>query len=364
MFFGDISIHALLAESDRWGSSQWLLPTRISIHALLAESDVAFVGFLLGLLQFLSTLSLRRATIILTALLIPPTKFLSTLSLRRATHLFASSGVDFAISIHALLAESDTMPGVRHISKTISIHALLAESDLGIPLLCLAIHNFYPRSPCGERPTLTFPGFGMEIISIHALLAESDSMMQSTGVILILFLSTLSLRRATKIKHVRLRKRVDFYPRSPCGERRILSPQTMRWLVFLSTLSLRRATPPPCGIPDREGISIHALLAESDVDLFHVCTSLVVFLSTLSLRRATANVDGLLCVVSISIHALLAESDGVASRRAVQVIDISIHALLAESDGQVQAAIIAFRQFLSTLSLRRATFGIDRLHNT
>ena len=33
------------------------------------------------------------------------------------------------ISIHALLAESDTMPGIGHISEP----------------------NFYPRSPCGER---------------------------------------------------------------------------------------------------------------------------------------------------------------------------------------------------------------------
>ena len=35
-------------------------------------------------------------------------------------------------------------------------------------------------------------------ISIHALLAESDSMMLSMGAIPILFLSTLSLRRATE----------------------------------------------------------------------------------------------------------------------------------------------------------------------
>ena len=46
-------------------------------------------------------------------------------------HIFASSGVDFAISIHALLAESDVLI-LRKITITvdISIHALLAESDL------------------------------------------------------------------------------------------------------------------------------------------------------------------------------------------------------------------------------------------
>ena len=57
------------------------------------------------------------------------------------------------ISIHALLAESDfagRLPSRRGIA--ISIHALLAESDLsglvGAPLA----QDFYPRSPCGERP--------------------------------------------------------------------------------------------------------------------------------------------------------------------------------------------------------------------
>ena len=102
-------------------------------------------------------------------------KFLSTLSLRRATFLFADHIELRAISIHALLAESDLRcwepptPGPSH---------------------------FYPRSPCGERPFLTFLQIRVALflstlslrratakfyyfacpflISIHALLAESD----------------------------------------------------------------------------------------------------------------------------------------------------------------------------------------------
>ena len=56
--------------------------------------------------------------------------FLSTLSLRRATSgYFRFSRLD-AISIHALLAESDGDPAVFvDASLLISIHALLAESD-------------------------------------------------------------------------------------------------------------------------------------------------------------------------------------------------------------------------------------------
>ena len=122
-----------------------------------------------------------------------------------------------------------------------------------------------------------------------------------------------------------------FYPRSPCGERRfelsILHPA----VLFLSTLSLRRATVTVLGIQHRVGISIHALLAESDalirylVNTYHnfyprsPCGERPAFdaawrknngfLSTLSLRRATEPRPPEPLRHPISIHALLAESD-------------------------------------------------------
>ena len=43
------------------------------------------------------------------------------------------------------------------------------------PLLCNAKPNFYPRSPCGERPLAPALSIQTLIISIHALLAESDA---------------------------------------------------------------------------------------------------------------------------------------------------------------------------------------------
>ena len=125
-------------------------------------------------------------------------------------------------------------------------------------------------------------------ISIHALLAESDHPVICTGNLL---------------QH--------FYPRSPCGERRNPARRpTGRRRRFLSTLSLRRAT--AIGRRDRAGrdISIHALLAESDIikPLYHRgATSR--FLSTLSLRRATPRYAIMIFIQYISIHALLAESD-------------------------------------------------------
>ena len=100
-----ISIHALLAESDHGPRRQWTL-WRISIHALLAESDCPDTGKGLWPSRFLSTLSLRRATMDGTDD-ITETLFLSTLSLRRATVLSLPFRAVWIISIHALLAESD-----------------------------------------------------------------------------------------------------------------------------------------------------------------------------------------------------------------------------------------------------------------
>ena len=56
-------------------------------------------------------------------------------------------------------------------------------------------------------------------------------------------------------------------------------------------------------------ISIHALLAESDVMDTLILANAVLFLSTLSLRRATQIKQTCRVEISISIHALLAESD-------------------------------------------------------
>ena len=79
--------------------------------------------------------------------------FLSTLSLRRATRCCTPLAHTAAISIHALLAESDRF-------------LRLYE---GID------RYFYPRSLCVERPEGNNNSFFRQKISIHALLAESDS---------------------------------------------------------------------------------------------------------------------------------------------------------------------------------------------
>ena len=103
---GSISIHALLAESDCQGGGSGQ-NRRISIHALLAESDVPDGVVAGGVVGFLSTLSLRRATVPTTISRPDRLLFLSTLSLRRATNVELHDWPPVRISIHALLAESD-----------------------------------------------------------------------------------------------------------------------------------------------------------------------------------------------------------------------------------------------------------------
>ena len=78
--------------------------------------------------------------------------FLSTLSLRRATILRLLNRGTIHISIHALLAESDGDARAVVEGEAISIHALLAESDMSAPWSDRCHLDFYPRSPCGERP--------------------------------------------------------------------------------------------------------------------------------------------------------------------------------------------------------------------
>ena len=101
-------------------------------------------------------------------------KFLSTLSLRRATFAVVKRKKNCLISIHALLAESDTVPDLGKRDIRISIHALLAESDPGPKVMTPDRYYFYPRSPCGERRQAHADGPRSCAISIHALLAESD----------------------------------------------------------------------------------------------------------------------------------------------------------------------------------------------
>ena len=219
----NISIHALLAESDGLGFCyhcddvaflstlslrRATAPNRrpcrcnkISIHALLAESDLFFIVFdLFRNISIHALLAESDSPLSINCMI--HMQFLSTLSLRRATMQIVIIVVDTVISIHALLAESDFMFSVVFYLENIFLSTL----SLRRATTCGGGWNeqpryFYPRSPCGERQTLepTRKQFGT--ISIHALLAESDG----------------------KILLACCAPPYNFYPRSPCGERRNIS---------------------------------------------------------------------------------------------------------------------------------------------
>ena len=147
-------------------------------------------------------------------------------------------------------------------------------------------------------------------ISIHALLAESDGKNQISQNSEESFLSTLSLRRATRSHCSNDGSPIHFYPRSPCGER------------------LRHCTT----YLNCSRISIHALLAESD----HPVTVFICVIKNFYPRSP--------CGERLAFRVFKSNC-----------FSISIHALLAESDPKLLTVSILINAFLSTLSLRRAT---------
>ena len=196
-----------------------LLLQKISIHALLAESDPTTTHISTLMLyfyprspcgerqprptrpckkcRFLSTLSLRRATVYSITGKYELNIFLSTLSLRRAT----TGSIGWAAMARHFYPRSPC--GERHPKINVcygdfnfyprspcgerqSRHTRTTHNDT----------NFYPRSPCGERLGAPVDKMPSSSISIHALLAESDAPWSA-----------------------RLAPGAYFYPRSPCGER-------------------------------------------------------------------------------------------------------------------------------------------------
>ena len=171
----------------------------ISIHALLAESDVDKIPYQRQIDQFLSTLSLRRATVMHALEFANFMLFLSTLSLRRATEATKSDqgANDQFLSTLSLRRATREPTALRTPHQRFLSTLSLRRATRAASITPAASRNFYPRSPCGERPK-----------------AVMDNIIFVPG-----FLSTLSLRRAT------------ISARKPCSRS-----------SFLSTLSLRRAT--------------------------------------------------------------------------------------------------------------------------
>ena len=145
------------------------------------------------------------------------------------------------------------------------------------------------------------------------------------------FLSTLSLRRATKLLYPGSTRKINFYPRSPCGERRQQPRGTTRTTYFYPRS--------PCG---ERPVTTVVVGPSRDFYPRSPCGERPPLTS-----RTKA-------VTAISIHALLAESDNLPSKP----IDKNEYFYPRSPCGERLRHAVNFHSeagFLSTLSLRRAT---------
>ena len=152
-----ISIHALLAESDcyslRHSAQSWHFYPRSPCGERRKPKDLKSRRMV-----FLSTLSLRRATV--RPIEVPQYHILISIHALLAESDWPGllARPFFIISIHALLAESDEPATRRHNKDNVFLSTLsLRRATLAGPSGPAFLYNFYPRSPCGERPAKSTP---------------------------------------------------------------------------------------------------------------------------------------------------------------------------------------------------------------
>ena len=149
---------------------------------------------------------------------------------------------------------------------SISIHAPRTGSDRAGKQSRLPCWYFNPRSPHGERQSVTHAEPITHAISIHAPRTGSDSL-------------SLLARDSSG----------DFNPRSPHGERRNSPFVCFRFSTFQSTLPARGATRRAADLSTGKRISIHAPRTGSDFSTPEGVAPLEKFQSTLPARGATAS---------------------------------------------------------------------------
>ena len=284
-------------------------------------------------------------------------------------------------------------------AKQISIHAPREGSDRPCTLYSASCSfNFYPRSPRGERRRIGGALSGAADFYPRSPRGERPTPgHKARG--LIIFLSTLPARGATRSRPPPCLDTINFYPRSPRGERlqhsrprlwgRNFYPRSPRgerlnplptftesqgflstlpargatdpanWMgklaVFLSTLPARGATDRGGVHQARRGISIHAPREGSDVLLSLLKDAIIEFLSTLPARGATAS---RCCPSPMTSYFYPRSPRG--ERLAVLAVfqrhdRISIHAPREGSDDSSLEVVLYYWQFLSTLPARGAT---------
>ena len=175
-----------------------------------------------------------------------------------------------------------------HFFCPVSIHALLAECDVTSSRQSIARRGFNPRTPCGVRLDSLVSGGAGGCFNPRTPCGVRQSA-SNTRTARISFQSTHSLRSATRRpRHGLARATVSihallaecdsiqarilvkvrgFNPRTPCGVRPSDSSVQRTRLMFQSTHSLRSATFRFFCPAHPVNVSIHALLAECDLQI-------------------------------------------------------------------------------------------------
>ena len=188
-------------------------------------------------------------------------------------------------STHSLRSAT-ALADLNMIHMWVSIHALLAECDTICRFCIICIMRFNPRTPCGVRLSPGGTWRNSLKVSIHALLAECDHLHLHFPTLYIVSIHAL-LAECDKQFMTTQHFSTCFNPRTPCGVR----PGGHIYTYIESV------------------VSIHALLAECDFVKIWDCPSMTRFQSTHSLRSATIQLKKLFDNTLVSIHALLAECD-------------------------------------------------------
>ena len=236
----------------------------ISIHALREEGDRRRSAFTIGIYQFLSTPSARRATHFMYGDTYRGHDFYPRPPRGGRPKKEAPERTGFSISIHALREEGDTLHSRQGSEEFVFLSTPSARRATNLQV-CSRIRNK---------------------ISIHALREEGDTDRATAAVVDTAFLSTPSARRATQVHHLfdlgktisihALREEGDsgcrplctirfhFYPRPPRGGRH---PNLIKPGQVLNFYPRPPRGGRPAGTWKRKRaahISIHALREEGD----------------------------------------------------------------------------------------------------
>ena len=244
-----ISIHALREEGDSLPVSLPQLNVRISIHALREEGDPD-ASLILGRVIAISIHALREEG-----------DDLGPRDRRSPSNFYPRpprGGRQVAMFRLIVVIEILSTPSARRATVQ-KYYEQLARGD------------FYPRPPRGGRPhDVAFVG-QRDFISIHALREEGDRGSVKLSLLVCLFLSTPSARRATcRTERQPIHQRY-FYPRPPRGGRRVSrDPGQCDQKISIHALREEGDTIDQQAEIDSYLISIHALREEGDIQRQYV----------------------------------------------------------------------------------------------